>query len=152
MPIWPPPKKGTTSQVGILEAQLGEPILKIMLLSSLPFALSSCRRISKRENPQNRHLLHGQNRHLSCALCETGRALRSTLRVLSRALWEHFRKFPCSRLPNSPIFQQHQILSLPGFGCFSARKMAARKLDLPSGMLLDFLLRDRHSLLDFFLK
>ena len=33
---------------------------------------------------------------------------------------------------------------------FPARKTAAGKLAAPSGTLLDFLLRDRHSLLEFF--
>ena len=36
------------------------------------------------------------------------------------------------------------------FGHFPARKTAAGKSAPPSGTLLDFLLRDRHSLLDFF--
>ena len=54
-------------------------------------------------------------------------------------------------LENSlPIFRQHEMLSLPRFGHFPARKTAAGKLAAPSGMLLDFLLRDRHSLLEFF--
>ena len=37
-------------------------------------------------------------------------------------------------------------LSLPRFGHFPARKTAAGKLAAPAGTLLDFLLRDRHSL------
>ena len=40
----------------------------------------------------------------------------------------------------SPIFQQHETLSLPRFGHYPARKMAAGKLAPPSGKLLDFLL------------
>ena len=40
----------------------------------------------------------------------------------------------------SPIFRQHEILSLPAFGQFPERKMAAGKSAPPSGMLLDFLL------------
>ena len=40
-----------------------------------------------------------------------------------------FRDFPAARM-----------LSLPGFGHFPARKMAAGKSAPPSGMLLDFLL------------
>ena len=47
---------------------------------------------------------------------------------------------------SSPIFRQHEVLSLPRFGHFPARKTAAGKLAAPSGTLLDFLLRDRHSL------
>ena len=39
------------------------------------------------------------------------------------------------------------MLSPPRFGYFPARKMTVGKLALPSGMLLDFLLRDCHSLL-----
>ena len=50
---------------------------------------------------------------------------------------------------NSPIFRQREMLSLPRFGNFPARKMAAGKSAPPSGTLLDFLLRDRHSLLEF---
>ena len=50
----------------------------------------------------------------------------------------------------SPIFRQREMLSLPRFGHFPARKMAAGKLAAPAGTLLDFLLRDRHSLLEFF--
>ena len=50
----------------------------------------------------------------------------------------------------SPIFRKHEMLSLPRFGHFSARKTAAGKLAAPSGTLLDFLLRDCHSLLEFF--
>ena len=50
----------------------------------------------------------------------------------------------------SPIFRQHEMLSLPRFGHVPARKMAAGKSVPPSGTLLDFLLGDRHSLLDFF--
>ena len=41
---------------------------------------------------------------------------------------------------SSPIFRQHEMLSLPRFGHFPARKSAARKLAVPSGTLLDFLL------------
>ena len=41
------------------------------------------------------------------------------------------------------------MLSLPRFGHFPAGKTAAGKLAAPAGMLLDFLLRDRHSLLEF---
>ena len=37
-----------------------------------------------------------------------------------------------------------------GFGPFPARKMAAGKSATSSGTLLDFLLRDRHNLLEFF--
>ena len=48
----------------------------------------------------------------------------------------------------SPIFRQREILSLPRFGHFPARKTAAGKL--AAGTLLDFLLRDRHRLLEFF--
>ena len=49
----------------------------------------------------------------------------------------------------SLIFRQHKMLSLPRFGHFPARKMAAGKSAPPSGTLLDFHLRDRHSLLEF---
>ena len=51
---------------------------------------------------------------------------------------------------SSPICRQHEMLSLPSFGHFPARKMAAGKSAPPSGMLLDFLLWDRHSHLEFF--
>ena len=44
----------------------------------------------------------------------------------------------------SPIFRQHKVLSSPRFGHFLARKMATGESALPSGTLLDFLLRDRH--------
>ena len=49
-----------------------------------------------------------------------------------------------------PIFRQHEMLSLPRFGHFPATKTAAGKSAAPSGTLLDFLLRHRHSLLEFF--
>ena len=39
---------------------------------------------------------------------------------------------------SSPIFRQHEMLSLPRFGHFPARKTAAGKLAAPSGTLLDF--------------
>ena len=49
-------------------------------------------------------------------------------------------------LENSPpIFRQHKMISLPRFGHFPASKTAAGKLAAPSGTLLDFLLRDRHT-------
>ena len=38
------------------------------------------------------------------------------------------------------MFRQHEMLSLPRFGKFPARKMAAGKSALSSGALLDFLL------------
>ena len=75
----------------------------------------------------------------------------------SRRLW--LSEIPCwKRFPanstllenSSPIFRQHELLSLPRFGHLPARKTAAGKLAAPSGTLLDFLLRDRHSLLEFF--
>ena len=50
----------------------------------------------------------------------------------------------------SPIFWQHEMLSMPRFGLFPARKMAAGKSAPPSGTLLDFLLWDCHSLREFF--
>ena len=49
----------------------------------------------------------------------------------------------------SLIFRQRETLSLPRSVHFPARKMAAGKSAPPSGTLLDFLLRDRHSLLEF---
>ena len=49
-----------------------------------------------------------------------------------------------------PSFRQREMLSLPRLGHFPARRTAAGKLAAPAGMLLDFLLRDRHSLLEFF--
>ena len=61
-----------------------------------------------------------------------------------------FRQISTLLENSSPIFRQHEMLSLPRFGHFQARKTAAGKLAAPSGTLLDFLLRDRHSLLDFF--
>ena len=50
----------------------------------------------------------------------------------------------------SPIFRKHEMLSLPRFGHFLARKMAAGKSAAPAGTLLDFLPRNHHSLLEFF--
>ena len=61
-----------------------------------------------------------------------------------------FRQISALLENSSPIFRQHDMLSLPRFGHFPARKAAAGKLTAPSGTLLDFLLRDRHSLLEFF--
>ena len=49
---------------------------------------------------------------------------------------------------SSPPFREHDMLSLPRFGHFSARKMTVGKLAPPSGTLpvLDLLLRNRRSL------
>ena len=58
-----------------------------------------------------------------------------------------FRQISTLLENSSPIFRQHEMLSLPWFGHFPARKTAAGKLAAPSGTLLDFLLRDRHSFL-----
>ena len=56
----------------------------------------------------------------------------------------------CDLLENySLIFRQREMLSLPRFGHLPARKMAAGKSAPPSRTLLDFLLRDRHRLLEF---
>ena len=57
-----------------------------------------------------------------------------------RRCWEILHR--CSR--------QHEMLSLPRFGHLPARKTAAGKSAAPAGTLLDFLLRDSHSLLEFF--
>ena len=61
-----------------------------------------------------------------------------------------FRQISTLLENSSPIFRQREMLSLPRFGHFPARKTAAGKLAAPAGTLLDFLLRDRHSLLEFF--
>ena len=61
-----------------------------------------------------------------------------------------FRQISTLLENSSPIFRQQKRLSLPRFGHFLARKTAAGKLAVPSGTLLDFLLQDRHSLLEFF--
>ena len=62
-----------------------------------------------------------------------------------------FRRQISTLLENaSPIFWQHEMLSLPRFGHFPARKTDAGNSAPPSGTLLDFLLWDRHSLLEFF--
>ena len=58
-----------------------------------------------------------------------------------------FRQISTQLENSSPIFRQHEMLSLPRFGHFPARKTAAGKLAAPSATLLDFLLRDRHSFL-----
>ena len=74
----------------------------------------------------------------------------------SRRLWlseircrKVFRQISTLLENYSLIFRQQEMLSLPGFGHFPARNMAAGKSAPPSGTLLDFLLRDRHSLLEF---
>ena len=61
-----------------------------------------------------------------------------------------FRQISTLLENDSPIFRQREMLSLPRFGHFPARKTAAGKLAAPAGTLLEFLLRDRHSLLEFF--
>ena len=61
-----------------------------------------------------------------------------------------FRQISTLLEDNSPIFWQREMLSLPRFGHFPARRTAAGKLAAPAGTLLDFLLRDLHSLLEFF--
>ena len=61
-----------------------------------------------------------------------------------------FRQISTLLENDSPIFRQREMLSLPRFAQFPARKTAARKLAAPAGTLLDFLLRDRHSLLELF--
>ena len=48
------------------------------------------------------------------------------------------------------FFRQREMLCLPRFGHFPARTTAAGKLAAPAGTQLDFLFRDRHSLLEFF--
>ena len=63
---------------------------------------------------------------------------------------QFFRQISTLLENSSPIFRQHEMLSLPRFGHFPVRKMAAGKSAPPSGTLLDFLLWDRHSLLEFF--
>ena len=55
----------------------------------------------------------------------------------------------CWRIIHS-FYWRHEMLSLPRFGHFLVRKMAAGKSAPPSGTLLDFLLWDRHRLLEFF--
>ena len=57
-----------------------------------------------------------------------------------------FRQISTLLENDSLIFRQREMLSLPRFGHFPARQMAAGKPAPPSGTLLDFLLRDRHSL------
>ena len=51
-----------------------------------------------------------------------------------------FRQLSTLLEHDSPVFWQREMLSLPRFGHFPARKMAAEKSALPSGTLLDFLL------------
>ena len=51
-----------------------------------------------------------------------------------------FRQISTLLENSSPIFWQHEMLCLPRFGHFPARKMAAGKSAPPSGTLLDFLL------------
>ena len=51
---------------------------------------------------------------------------------------------------SSLIFRQHVLLSLPRFGHLSGKENGCWQWAVPSGMLLDFLLRDRHSLLELF--
>ena len=61
-----------------------------------------------------------------------------------------FRQISTLLESDSPIFRQREMLSLPRFGHFPARKTAAGKLAAPAGTLLDFLLQDRHCVLEFF--
>ena len=77
------------------------------------------------------------------------RKLEKAVAVRNSLLGEFSGKFSTLLENSSPIFRQRGMLSLPKFGHFPARKMAAGKLAPPSGTLLDFLLRDRHSLLKF---
>ena len=51
---------------------------------------------------------------------------------------------------SSPIFWQHDMLSLTRFGTFRQGKWLLEKSAPPAGTLLDFLLRDRHSHFEFF--
>ena len=53
-----------------------------------------------------------------------------------------FRQISTLLENDSPIFRQREMLSLPRFGHFPARKTAAGKLAAPAGTLLHFLLRD----------
>ena len=54
--------------------------------------------------------------------------------------WKCFlaRNFDATLESSSPIFRQHEMLSLPRFGHSPASKMAAGKSAPPSGTLLDF--------------
>ena len=47
--------------------------------------------------------------------------------------WKGFRQISTLLENSSPIFRQHEMLSLPRFGHSSARRMAAGKSALPSG-------------------
>ena len=51
-----------------------------------------------------------------------------------------FRQISTLLENDSPIFREREMLSLPRFGHFPARKTAAGKLAAPAGTLLDFLL------------
>ena len=57
-----------------------------------------------------------------------------------------FRQISTLLENSSLIFWHHEMLHLPRFGLLPARKMAAGKSALPSGMLLDFVLRDHNFL------
>ena len=57
----------------------------------------------------------------------------------SRRLWlSGWKGFPTLLENSSPIFRQHEMLSLPRFGHFPARKTAAGKSTAPSATPLDF--------------
>ena len=75
--------------------------------------------------------------------------LKKAVAVRDFLLEGGFRQILTLLESSSLIFQQHKMLFLPRFGHFLARKMAAGQSAPPSGILLDFLLRDRHSLLEF---
>ena len=70
--------------------------------------------------------------------------------VVRNSLLERvFRQISTLLENESPIFRQRKMLSLPRFGDFPTRKTAAGTLAAPAGTLQGFLLRDRHSLLEF---
>ena len=85
-----------------------------------------------------------------CAQIANLRKLEKAVAVRNSLLERFSGKFRRCWKMIPRIFRQREMLSLPRFGHFPARKTAAGKLAAPAGTLLDFLLRDRHSLLEFF--
>ena len=106
--------------------------------------------IFTRTHTQARHTQHTQSMHKhTCTHTHTHSENSKRLWLSEIPCCEGFRANFNAAGKLFLDFRQQNMLSLPRFGHFPARKMAAGKSAPPSGTLLHFLLRNRHSLLEF---
>ena len=93
---------------------------------------------SRRAAAESKPILHQQWICLGAATDLTCRACNTQQNIVSSAsCGKVFRQVSTLLENSSPIFKQHEMLSLPRFGHFPARETAAGKLAAPSGTLLD---------------